>query len=125
MSAIVENETWVEVDGPMGWEYVPRWNIHGEVTEYLNPGKTVGDGKTWAGYEYDGDAIEPTENLRDYFQNEEIWFLRIRKGWGARMADSVDGSSVFETEKEAWEYIHQEYCSEFESYCERDDCAEE
>lgn len=127
MEARVEEGNWIEVDGPDGWEYVEASMPVGEVPEYLNPGKSTGDGKTWAGYEYDGPAIDPPENLKEFLRNKQVWFLRIRDGWGAHL-DNTQGCmdqtdwSVFETEQEAWDYIHETYCGEFESFCDRDGC---
>jgi hypothetical protein len=115
-----------EIDGPRGTEYVPA-ELVGEITI------THADGHVEKRFptldelqEFDraeGNLTEDTDGdscrfpipsaLVDYCENKEAWRIDLIAGFGARLSapgylDCTDWC-VFETEKEAWDYLRETY----------------
>jgi hypothetical protein len=93
---------WVEVDGPDRNEWVPADLFSRE--QIVIP-------------EIDGEAPIPGW-LSDYTENRRAWSIKLTKGFGARLSapgylDCTDWA-VFETEKEALEYLDEYYPEEEE-----------
>jgi hypothetical protein len=102
---------WYMVDGPMGTEYVPT-DVEPGVPP--DPHKFVAvSGPGYAGYEYPDGSFPMPGDLEDYFENTEYWTLEVVSGWGVRLSAPgyLDATpwSVFDTEKEAVEYLEATY----------------
>lgn len=89
MEPEIIEDSWYEIDGPMGIEYVPMW--------------LVGTGAKW-------------EELSDYCENREVWTIEEVRGFGARLSapgymDCTEWA-VFDTEQEAIDYLEQMYIND-------------
>ena len=91
-------DEWYKIDGPMGTEWVPSTAPGVIIPSDLNPNNEP--------------RLVP-EALDDYCENLTYWTLECVKGYGACLSapgymDCTDWC-VFDTEKEASEYLQETY----------------
>lgn len=107
----ITKDKWIEVDGPMGTEFIPldvwaQQEIDKIIAEIANE-KYENAFSTW---------------LKDYCENSEAWSLSLVEGFGARLSapgymDKTEWS-VFNTELEARK--HLEFMYNVCSFCGQD-----
>jgi hypothetical protein len=104
MTPEIIKDRWLCADGPRGTEYIPLdvW-ARNEIENII---------KSCQKDEAEKDP-EIVDTLSKYTENSEFWSLRVIGGYGARLSASgyLDCTewSVFDTEREAREYIEQQY----------------
>jgi hypothetical protein len=130
MEPQIEFGKWYEIDGPAGTEFIPA-DLVGSVTiEKPDGAKRVTTPTLDDLQEYDrvmgraaedeGDSVRfPIPSLlKDFCENREAWRIDLVEGYGARLSASgyMDCTewSVFETEKEARDYLEEMYGNEDE-----------
>ena len=102
MQPVVEEGDWVMLDGPNGGECIPADVV--DLDEVRDLMKRMEEGEKKISLEGTG--------LRDYTQNREIYDLDIKHGFGAHFSapgymDQTEWT-VFDTEKEAVEFLKEE-----------------
>lgn len=125
MQPQVEFGTWYEVDGPAGTEFVPADLVGEFVIEHPDGSSEKrlptldelqefdrAEGKLTEVAEANDSCRFPIPSaLADYCENREAWRIELTTGYGARLSAPgfLDRTEwcVFETEKEAREYLDE------------------
>ncbi|MFO0964631.1 MAG: hypothetical protein U0793_03460 [Gemmataceae bacterium] len=97
----IQHSLWYLVDGPCGSESIPH-DLVGDFWPFPHVREL----------ELGGNVPVPAE-LSDYCENRTCHSIRLRDGWGARFSapgymDCTEWS-VFDTEREAREYLDETY----------------
>lgn len=101
MEPQIEQGAWYDIDGDNGTTFLP-FDVVGDLD--------IPDGQT---VDQDDDRWEDiVKALRDYYDGQDIWEVKVVSGYGARLSAPgyLDCTpwSVFETEAEAQAYLEEE-----------------
>jgi len=108
MQPMVEEGTWITIDGPQGGESIPADYVGSEDIEKLKNE-----------IEVNGTASLEGTSLRDFCENSEIYSIEVETGYSAYLSapgymDRTE-NTVFDTEEEAWAHLKEMYPEEFEN----------